>query len=92
MDHPITFIIKLAARGKLLGYKNKLGLLFLPLKHQKTIMDKIEPKPEDYEQFFKTNPQAFVALETIVFKRLYLEEKEKNSEFEKNLEGAKNAG
>ena len=55
-------------------------------------MDKIEPAPEDYEQFFKTNPTAFVALEAIVFKRLYLEEKEKNSEFEKDLEGVKNAG
>lgn len=54
-------------------------------------MENIEPKPEDYDLFFKTNPQAFVALEAIVFKRLYLEEKEKNSGFEKDLEVGKNA-
>lgn len=49
-------------------------------------MDNIKPINEDYNKFFKTNPQAFVALEAIVFKRLYLEEKEKN-----NKEGGKNA-
>lgn len=55
-------------------------------------MDKIiEPINEDYNEYFKSNPKELVALEAIVFKRLYLEEKDKNSKFKKDLEGGKDA-
>lgn len=38
----------------------------------------IKPTTEDYEKFFKINPNAIADLKAIVFERLYLEEKAKN--------------